>query len=145
LFFGLLANNVSGSPLIFTVTKEIKTDDVFEISAIDTTKYKQLRIAIKSEKGDSVEYSRLRSRRVELNAQLDSLRLNFKDDHPEVLLKRKEIESLDDDITRLSKFQNAEIYIVAVENGEEIPLFSLDKTRMNDSFLVDTPPTKTNF
>lgn len=85
LFFALLANNVSGSPLIFTVTKEIKTDDVFEIGAIDTTKYKQLRIAIKSEKVDSVEYSRLRSRRVELNAQLDSLRLNFKDDHSEVL------------------------------------------------------------
>jgi len=144
LFFMLSVNNALGSPLIFTIAKEISAGGIFEIAAIDTAKYRQIRIAVKSEtKSNPAESARLIQRRTELAARLRDLKLSFKETHPEVLSKQKEIDSVEIGITRLNEIQDAAIFIVAVENGEEIPLLSLDKTEMSKSFIIDSPPTKT--
>ena len=150
LAFFLLANNAFGSPLVFTVSKDIVTDGISEIATIDTAKYSQIRIAIKAvPKGnpanDAAEFTKLTGKRIELEAEIQGLKLTFNEKHLEITRNRDELSKVNVELEKIGKrLDEADqmIGIAAVENGEEIQLLNLDERKLNDSFVIDSPPTK---
>ena len=145
IFF--VTNDVLSSPLIFKVKKEITTEGLVELGEFDATRYKQIRIAVKSSVG-SVAVSSNSVAEIELKAAERELERKIQ------LLEKGEISRSEYDVAadrvRIARlnFRNAPeivfppVSVFGVESNEEILLANFGEKSTNRSIVIDTPPSK---
>ncbi len=144
-----LVNNGFSSPLIFSITKEVKAESFVEIGVIDAVKFRQLRVSIKfapSAEGDEIQrrYSELIVERVEADLKLSDLKMTLKENHPDIKAKQSELDKINAEISQIEKSRTSPpaLEFMAVELGNEMPVEFLDSQNLNKSFIIDSPPTK---
>lgn len=150
LFLVLFANNTFGSPLIYSVSKDIAADGITEIAIVDTSKYQQIRVAVKiapknDQTKDKVEFTRLTGKRGELTTRINELKNTLKSNYPVILTKQRELGEVTAQLEEIGKrFDEAELFvqIAAIEKGEEFQILEIDESRLDGTFLIDTPPSK---
>jgi hypothetical protein len=144
LICGIVQHSVA-SPLVFKTTKETLTNDLTEIAAFDSSKYKQVRVAVKfigepvlseSEAKSNLDFAqRTYDRNLELLEKGSISKENF-DSYSTALNEARENY-------RKSKGKNSsQLNVFAIENIEEILLLDFDSRKTSFAFILDTPPSK---
>jgi hypothetical protein len=140
-------NHALSSSLLFKLTKEVTTEDLFELSGFDATKYRQIRIGIKVElpaiKASDDEYSAKVQRRAILTSKLEAMRKVYSDRMPDVIATKAEIEMIDNEISNYKDAAATSVVkILGIESNEEISLFDFSEKNLNRSIVIDSPPSK---
>jgi len=139
-----ITSNALSSPLIFKIKKEITTEGLVELGTLDTTKYKQIRIGIRSAgkiKATSAAEIELKAAERELVRKTELL------EKGEIALSEYQIAKDRRDIA-LSNIRNSTeivfppVSVFAVENNEEILLTVFGEQSSNRSIIIDSPPSK---
>lgn len=136
---------VSGSPLVFKATKEVKGGETAELGTIDAAKYRQVRISV-TLGGGGLQSRRLTKDTAEF--QLNSAKREL--DRVTGLVEQGVISRADYDRAKAEfdaaqrNFDNARpiISIFAVEAGEEILIMKFDDPEKFRSIIFDSPPSK---
>lgn len=145
--FIVMVNSVIGSPLVFTKTREVNTNEIIELGSFDATKYKQIRIGIKCISDDG-ETQRLIGDLIQKRAERLATRERLTNEgirpkHPDMIRVDIELDRLNDQIDSIKKARSAlTINILGVEGTDEIPIAIFNERKDNYSIVLDTPPSR---
>ncbi len=139
------ALNCFAAPMVFKSKKEITDNKVTEIAAFDTSKYKQIRISIRSAN---------RTRLLPKPVALDNLN-NYKGlvESTQKLLAQGVVLQSRVDLIKKELEEAQKAYDMSVENAESAGVFGVEESgedllmgfselMLNKSFIIECPPTK---